>query len=293
MYPESFTNIAQSEKEAIQTIVALIERWSGCPFSHFKESTLIRRIKRRLILTGQATFASYLEYLKEQPGEFRELFESLTIKVSLFFRDPEVFDILEEAVLPLVFRSALGNNQATVRIWCAACATGEEAYSVAILIKEFQKNHSCAREVPVSIIASDIDPGAIQKAATGIYGPESLGTALKRYPYYFHLRETDKGEQYVVDEGICAIISFMPFDFTSPDFQAPPGGVFSDYDIIFLRNVLIYYDEDMKIEVLQKVYKCMKPRGFLVLGKSEAIPGRASGLFRSFSREYKIYVREN
>ncbi|OCC14529.1 Chemotaxis protein methyltransferase CheR [Dissulfuribacter thermophilus] len=281
----------QTEKEALDEIVRILEQWSGCPFSHFKKGTLIRRIKRRLILTRKPTFSIYLDYLKMYPVEFQHLFDSLTIKVSSFFRDPEVFEAVEHGVLPLLFNRIKKTGRGQLRTWSVASAKGEEAYSMGILLCEFMKNNAWARDIPVSVIGSDIDSTAVRTARRGIYKREDLAIALTRYPQYFKRIVVEKDELYEVHPALKKIVSFLTFDCTNPEFKSPPGGVFAEYDIILLRNVLIYYDNEIKERIFKRVFECLKPMGFLILGKSEVMPKHMEKYFKTFSRGHKIYLR--
>lgn len=284
-------SITRNEKDAFWAIVEQMEKWSGCPFSHFKKNTLFRRINRRLILTRQPTFKDYLHFLTTHPEEYQELFDSITIKVSTFFRDPGVFKTIKQGVLPELFRRAQLQSQPVLRVWCAACATGEEAYSIGILIHEHQSDNPRLSNIQPSVLGSDLDPMAIEEAERGVYGLESVSHGLGLYPQYFH-RIVNAGEElYAIDPLVREIVSFVTFDCTNPEFQSPPGGVFAEYDMIFLRNVLIYYDDDIKERMLRKAFHCLKPKGFLVLGKAEVPTGGLASRFQVFSREHKIFIR--
>ncbi len=242
-------------------------------------------------MTRIPTFAIYLDYLKMYPVEFQHLFDSLTIKVSSFFRDPEVFEAIEHGVLPLLFNRIESSGQGQLRTWSVASANGEEAYSMGILLCEFMKKNAWARDIPVSVIGSDVDATAVRTARRGIYKRDDLAMALSRYPQYFKRIIVEKNEFYEVHPALKKIVSFLTFDCTSPEFKSPPGGVFAEYDIILLRNVLIYYDNEIKEKIFKKVFECLKPMGFLILGKSEVMPRTMEKYFKTFSRGHKIYLR--
>ncbi len=287
MYREYCSPMANDERNALDEIVSLMEKWSGCPFSHFKKTTLLRRINRRLILTRCHTLQEYLGLLKREPTEYQRLFDSLTIKVSKFFRDPKVFHTIKDAVLPELFR-----QRGSVRVWCAACATGEEAYSMGILILEFKRERPWAKGVEATVIGSDVDPVAIKMAQQGIYSPESVASALVEYPSYFNRLQSSEEELYAVAPSLKEMVFFLQFDCTTQEFTSPPSGVFAEFDMVFLRNVLIYYDDQMKAHMLHKAYQALRPKGFLVLGKAEGLSGPMREKFTLFSREHKIYVKE-
>ncbi len=280
------------EKEALEKIINIVENWSNCPFSHLKEGTLRRRVKRRLILTKRSSFRDYLNFLINNPKEIPYLFDSLTIKVSAFFRDKEVFETLYLKVMPIIVSLARDRGDGIIRMWSAACATGQETYSLAILAIEFLKNYRLTQEFSLSIIGSDVDEKAVNIARHGVYDKSDVKLALRDFPNYFQRVYDVKEERYGIAEELRSVVSFTHFNCASPCFNAPPGAVFFEYDLIMLRNILIYYDIKVREKIVSKMYNCLLERGFLVLGKSEVIPSRFKGYFLPFHKRHKIYFKE-
>ncbi len=280
--------VSSGDSQALFQVVKQLEQWSGCPFSHYKEGTLRRRIERRMMITKQPDFSSYLRYLSKNVQEYRLLLDSLTLKVSEFFRDREVFEMVKEVVFPAVVgRDDVGGMPA-IRIWSTACAFGEEPYSLAILLLQFLEDHAFGVE-NCTILGTDIDPMAIEKARRGIYPKERLGWVYDQFRDFFwehpHLKS---GEVQLVPK-VRNMVDFFCFDVSSTRFHGPPQAVFAEYDLIFVRNVMIYYDEEVKDVVISKIYGCLKNGGFLVLGRSEVLPDGWKERFLPVSRTLKIY----
>ena len=289
MYPGFCTNTeTDAERKALCQIVQRLEDWSGCPFSHYKEGTLRRRIERRMMLSRQPDFESYLCYLTEHPDELQLLLESLTLKVSEFFRDKEVFETIEAEVLPGLIQE--GSEEPEIRAWSTACALGEEPYSLAIMLTRYleTRGKSTSR---CTILGTDIDPTAVGRARLGVFKKERLGSVYGEFREYFvehpHLKE---GEVQVIPR-VRNIVDFYCFDVSTPRHVAPPQAIFAEYDIIFVRNVMIYYDDEVKERIVRKLYACLRPGGILVLGRSEVLPEGWHRRFAELHRSTKIYRR--
>ena len=253
----------------------------GIDFTVYKPGTIRRRLQLRLAATGMPDYASYHKYLIENPGEMDALIDSLTIKVSYFFRNPFVFEALHEFVLPEIMDAFKDD---TLRIWCAGCATGEEPYSLAILLKEFIKKEAISPKV--FIIGTDIDRQALKDAEKALYSADSL-SEVKKGCLDRHF--TFKDGLYRLDEEIRSMVTFAYHDVT--DLSPPREGIFSDYHLIFCRNVLIYFEQDTCKKVLNSLSGFILQSGCLALGEAEAMPPELMNDFEEALRKTKLFRR--
>ncbi len=283
----------EPEESCLDEIVARVEAWSGCPFSGYNQGTFSRRLMRRMWHLNIKTCQEYLSYLEQTPDEFRLLINSLTIKVSEFFRDHEVFDALREYIIPAVMDNSLRNKNSLVSVWSCACAFGEEAYSVAILLLDYLKKCNLSSDdIQITVIGTDIDEVAVEKAREGVYKYEAIQPVEMQYRDYFmpcdehHISQT----HVRVSDVLKSIVSFTRFDLISSTYMTPPGGIFAEYDIVMCRNVLIYYDSSVQCWAFTKFHSALKPGGFLVLGKAEHISSEMEKYFRQTTCA-KIYQK--
>jgi two-component system CheB/CheR fusion protein len=255
-------------------ILRLVQSATGVDFTYYKHSTISRRIKRRMALRGFATLEDYSRELERNRQEATALCESCLITVTAFFREPEVFDELKKNVFPTL----LENREAAdpIRVWAAGCATGEEAYSIAICLTEFLEDAKVS--VPFEIFATDISEAAIEKARTGIYPPAALTHVSPQRQARFFTR-SERG--YQIAKSIRDKCVFAKHNVG----QDPP---FSKLDLISCCNVLIYLGAVLQHKVLSILRYALKPTGFLVLGPSEGV-GALSEWFRQVDKIHKIY----
>ena len=255
-------------------VFKLLKRGFGLDFSHYKFDTVERRIKRRATLSGFEDFAEYLQRLEEQPRELNSLYRDLLIGVTEFFRDPPAFAALREHVYRPLLREA-GDQE--IRVWVAACATGEEAYSHAILL------HELARETDFSgrlaIFATDVHRHSIETASAGIYSPERLALLPPEQRARYFQPEKD-GAWRIANE-IRQSVVFAPHNL----LQDPP---FTKIDVISCRNLLIYLDPAAQERVISVLHYALKPRGALMLGLSEGV-ARLTDDFEVVDAKQKIY----
>jgi len=247
-------------------------------FSNYRRSSILRRLDRRMRVNRVHTISEYLDYLDKEPEEIDRLYKDLLISVTHFFRDEEAFKALEEKVIPKLFENRKPDDQ--IRIWVPGCATGEEAYSVAILVQEYA---STLDERPeIQIFASDVDKKALEKARTGKY-PNSIKNDIsdERLNRFF----TEDGEMYVVRENLRDLILFAPHDL----LRNPP---FSRIDLITCRNLLIYLNRDLQTEVFNLFHYALRKSGWLFLGKSDSRLG-IENLFNPISKKYRIYRQKS
>ena len=255
-------------------ISALLRVRVGHDFSKYKEKTLIRRIQRRMQVLQIDSVSAYLARLKEDPRQVELLFRELLIGVTQFFRDPNAFSALETTVIPKLLENASAEDQ--VRIWVPGCATGEEVYSIAILVKEALAR----RDAPplVQIFGTDIDEHAIALARSGRYR-KTTGMSAERLARWF----AEEGEEYCP---IKAIREMCVFSIHSV-VKDPP---FSKLELISCRNLLIYLGADLQDRILKTFHYALRPNGILFLGPSESVT-RQSRLFRTLDKSHRIFQR--
>ncbi len=260
----------------IPRILDIIKAHSDVDFHQYKSNTVLRRIERRAGIRQCSNIAEYLKLLKESETEQDTLYRELLIGVTKFFRDPEVFMALSQEVVPKLFASSTA--QEPIRVWIAGCSTGEEAYSLAILLAEFKANAGHSREV--KIFATDIDQHAIDIAAAGSY-PDSIAADVEpeRLSRYF-VRNEHEG-RYTISQAIRSMVVFARHDLT----KSPP---FNRLDLISCRNLFIYLRSEMQERILHLFHFALKPSGFLLLGESETI-GDYDRVFACLDNRHKLY----
>ncbi|MEZ0539488.1 CheR family methyltransferase [Fibrella arboris] len=272
----------RSEKEAndedIRPIIQLIHRAVGVDFSQYKVTTIRRRIIRRMLLYKLDTLTDYTRYLREHPAEARVLYNDLLINVTSFFRDQEAMAYMGDVLLPQLIKAM--SPREPLRIWVPACSTGQEAYSLAMLLLE-AIGEGIANP-PIHIFATDLSEPAITKARQGIYTKsEVVDVSPGRLQRFF----TKIDDQYRIHKTIRDSCVFAPHNL----FKDPP---FSRLDLISCRNLLIYLNSGLQRKAFSAFHYALKPNGFLLLGKSETVSASAS-LFTAVEKNYRVYSRRN
>ena len=247
-------------------------------FSHYKKTTIHRRILRRMVLHRLKNLGDYARLLKESNNEVNALYQDLLITVTNFFRDPKVYDTLAGKILPALFKDRQFND--TLRVWIPGCATGEEAISMAITILEFLGEKAISTSI--QIFATDLNEKAVERARAGIYLRSALQNVLPARLEKFFIKIDG---QYQVIKAIREMIIYAPHNLLND----PP---FSRMDIISCQNVLIYLETNPQNKIMHAFHYALKPTGYLILGKSESI-GSASDLFEQLDKDHKIYRRRN
>lgn len=253
---------------------------SGIDFSVYKTPTILRRLQRRLAATGMQTLSDYLFYLAEHPEEYQQLLSSFLIKVTEFFRDAELFAALRDEVLPALIAHARQSG-GSVRCWSAGCATGEEAYSLAILFAEALGDALEQVPVPVRIFATDLDADAIAFARRGIY-PASALAALP--PDLIARSFTPLDGAFEIAVPLRRLVTFGQHDLGQ---RAP----FPHIDLVLCRNVLIYFTPELQRRTLQLFAFALREGGFLALGKAET-PHLLASTFTDMHPSLKLYQRQ-
>jgi two-component system CheB/CheR fusion protein len=261
----------------LATILHLVRSATGVDFTHYKHSTLARRIKRRMTLRGFENLEDYSRDLEQNREEATALCENCLITVTGFFREPAVFEELKEKVFPALVENRKPEDP--IRIWVPGCATGEEAYSIAISLMEFLEDAKV--RVPFEIFATDISETAIEKARAGTYKDSEVAhVSPQRLARFFTRTE----RRYQIAKIIRDVCVFARHNVA----QDPP---FSKLDLISCCNVLIYLGAVLQRKVLSILHYSLKPTGFLVLGPSESI-GTLSDSFHQVEKTHKIYCMQ-
>ncbi len=264
-------------EDQLQKIFLLIRQETGHDFSHYKRNTILRRVARRLAVHQVDSLETYLKLLAANPAEAAILAREMLITVTNFFRDHNAFAALQEHVIrPLVEEKS---PEAAVRIWVAGCATGEEAYSIAMLLVE--EMGKAERHHPVQIFATDLDEGAIEVGRRGLY-PKSIAADVspERLKRFF----TEENNHYKVKGNIREMIVFAKHNLIK-------DASFSKLDLVCCRNVLIYMDGTLQKKLLPMFHYTLSTGGFLFLGESESI-GTFADLFAPVDAKHKIFRRK-
>lgn len=267
------------DDNALKKIFVLLRGQTGNDFSQYKPSTIYRRIERRMAIHQIETIEGYVKYMQQSPAEVEVLFRDLLIGVTNFFRDPDAFKVLEKQVISRLFANK--PEGAIIRVWSACCSTGEEAYSIAMLMQEYMEE--IRRSYSIQIFATDIDSNAIATARAGIY-PASIASDLSpdRLAHFF-TAEPD-GSAYRIHKGIRDMMIFSEQNV----IKDPP---FSRLDLISCRNFLIYLDKDIQKKLINLFHYALNPGGMLFLGSSENA-GESDNMFAALDRKSRLFLRK-
>ena len=268
---------ADSDKLALRKILQYMKARCGHDFSSYKRATVLRRVGRRMQVNGTPTLADYLAYLRMHPGEIGALMQDLLISFTSYFRGRESYLALEN-IIPSLFKNKTKFDQ--VRVWVPACATGEEAYSIAILLCEYAKKLS--HPPSIQIFATDLDQNAIATARKGIYFQNiAADVPEERLKRFF----TPSEGGYKVKSEIREMVLFAMHDL----LKDPP---FLRLDLVSCRNLLIYLNRDAQGQVFDIFHFALRPEGKLFLGNSENVE-EITGLFEPVDKMHRLYVRKD
>ncbi|HUG02707.1 MAG TPA: chemotaxis protein CheB [Longimicrobiales bacterium] len=264
-----------NHRQLMQKVFALIRARTGRDFSRYKRPTVLRRISRRMQLLQVEELEAYMELLGTDPAEVDALADDILITVTSFFRDPEVFEALAGQVVPRLFKGK--GPEDSVRVWSVGCATGEEAFSLAILLLEEATRHSAPPRIQV--FATDLHQQSLARARDAFYaGDMEADVSPERLQQFF---QAENGG-YRVRQNVRELVLFSQHDLLGD----PP---FSKLDLIACRNLLIYLERDLQREVLALFHYSLTAEGILVLGTSEAV--ETSKLFRVEDKKHRVYRR--
>lgn len=267
-------DICNYNEETYIKILNTIKDYTNTDFFHYKRGTVLRRLEKRMGIYDIDCLEDYLNYISGNTHEIMTLYKEFFIGVTSFFRNPEAFEIIEREIIPKIFeRKSPGS---TVRIWVAGCSTGPEAYTIAILIREYLNNAD--RSYNIKIFATDIDDEALEIASAGVYSSEiEEDISPERLRNFF----VNMGDKYQINKSIRDMVIFAKHNL----IKDPP---FSKLDFITCRNLLIYLQHQIQQNILSYFHFALNQSGYLFLGSSEAI-GESEKFFNTVNSKWKIY----
>ncbi|MDD2896936.1 MAG: chemotaxis protein CheB [Aliarcobacter sp.] len=264
------------DEDILKNIFLILQNQTSHDFSMYKPSTMGRRIERRLAVNKINTIQEYYEYLKRSKNEVNTLFNDLLIGVTNFFRDEEIFLSLEKNAIPKLFLKKTPDS--TIRVWIAGCSTGEEAYSIAILIMEYMQKTK--KSFTIQIFATDIDESAIATARAGVYSSSiTANISQERLENYF-IKNSD-GNSYRIHKNIRDMLIFSVHDI----IKDPP---FSKLDLISCRNLLIYMNIELQQKIISIFHYALNENAILLLGNSETL-GELANLYTVLDAKSKLF----
>lgn len=268
----------QDNTANMNAILRLLQTHTRHDFSSYKSSTLLRRIDRRISVHGLGSMADYFHFLEKNSGEIELLFKELLIGVTSFFRDPPVWDYLEHSALPALLTTL--PRPSLFRAWCAGCSTGEEAYSLAMVLTDVLEQLPESQSISIQIFASDLSPDAIAIARRGEY-PLSISKQISptRLGKFFTLRHGF----YVINQNIRDKVLFAHHDIVID----PP---FTKLDLLICRNLLIYFDSQLQQRLIPLFHYSLRAGALMLLGSSETV-GKVGNLFEPVQSKFRIFQR--
>ncbi|MFZ0883472.1 MAG: chemotaxis protein CheB [Candidatus Acidiferrales bacterium] len=270
--------------EQVHKLLAMLRQATGVDFAEYKQSTLQRRIKRRMVLHRLENIEDYLAYIKERPDELDELYRDVLINVTGFFRDPEAFEALRNVVFPAILQDRQ-TEQGPLRFWVPGCSTGEEAYSIAMVLTEFLWDHarkSATSSKAVQIFATDISDTALDRARGGLYSEASVSEISPERLKRFFLKQSNG---FQVNKSVREMCIFAKQNVA----KDPP---FSNLDLVSCRNLLIYLGPVLQRRVVPALHYALRPGGYLMLGGSESL-GTFADQFSVVDKKSKIYRKKS
>jgi len=270
----------------IKKILDYLQKQKGFDFSGYRRSMLERRINKRLLATETGNINEYFQFLINNQREGDELIDALTINVSQFFRNPLVFEFISNKLIPWLIMEKLKKKEKYLRIWSAGCATGEEPYSLAIIFKEFLEKENL--ELDLRIFATDIDKKSLKSAKEGVYNFESMKEVKYGLLSKYFIQENSS---FKIIPKIKNMVNFSFYDLLEQNSYAPSESIFGNFDLIFCRNVLIYFNLEYQDKIFEKLHYSLTPSGYLILGEAEMISKRYERYFTRLSEFVKVFQK--
>jgi len=271
----------------VDKVLAELKQARGIDLSGYRRSTLERRLCARMAQLRLNDSEAYFRKLHSDPSEYPHLIDCILINVSSFFRNPIVFEIVAQSILPSIIESKRLAGLNELRVWCAGCAKGEEAYSIAILAHQVLQREE--QDWTPYIFATDMDSDSLRQAEEAVFPRESLeNTKLCILDEYF----IPQGNSYKVCPQIREMVRFSRYDLTSPKTVAPAESVFGTFDLVSCRNVLIYFTGEIQDLILNKLYKSLDIGGYLILGESETLSPGMKPVFRTIDNRNRIFMKQ-
>lgn len=266
------------DNQELKALCIQIYKATGIDFSEYKEETLLRRLEKRKETLGVHTAQAYQKLISIRPEELHQLQQLFLVSVSSFFRDSESFAVLKIA-LEKQLKSK--NPGEPIRVWIPGCATGEEAYTMAIILKELTLEST--KDHPIQIFACDLNQDALAVCQEGLY----KGASFKEMPREVRSRHfMSHGERYEISPEIRSYVKFEHCDILG---YIPPA----DIDIVSCRNLLIYLKSNLQDQVIRKFYDCLRPQGLLFIGQSESLSFTGSALFAPVDNYHRLFRKRN
>ena len=246
---------------------------------YYKDSHFKRRIDVRLRATRSKSYKEYLDVLKNDREEYPILLETLTVNVTNFFRNSEVYDVVEKEVIPTVVKAKNSTRLRNIKIWSAGCSIGVEAYSISMLL-----HHILGRNInnyTINITGTDIDKASLIKAQKGVYTETEMKDVRPAFLKKYFVKE---GNEYHIIDELKKMTRFKSHDMIS-------GPKMKGFDIIFCRNVTIYFEKELQEMLYHGFYDGLNNDGFFIMGKTETLIGPAKDLFTPYNSKERIYVK--
>ncbi len=268
-----------TDEKGFELLMIKIRNDRGFHGEGYKIKYIKRRVAVRMRTRKIVTYRQYINLLNDDPEEYGHLMNALTINVTSFFRNPETFNYISGTVLPVIAKRKMTHRISTLRIWSGGCASGEETWSLAILADQNIKSRYPG--ISISILGTDIDKEAIAKAQLGRYNDESMKDVSPdlKHKYFSH-----ENSSWVIKPFLRSNVRFMQTDLMNQKVNGP-------FDIIFCRNVMIYFTRDIQDSLNAYFHRILNYNGFLVLGKTETILGKTAQLFTRYNVSERIYVK--
>jgi chemotaxis protein methyltransferase CheR len=250
-------------KEKNRTITELLLKLKGVDVSKYDGLFLNRSLQKRIKATNCVSEGAYYTFLEQDEKEGANFMDSLNISYTDFFRNTLTFSALERIILPSIILNNANTRRKEIRIWSAACAAGQEAYSLAILLEELKNGNS---KINFRIFATDQDVAQINVAQDGMYPADALNNmSMKRADQWF-IRQ---GNKYTVKPELKRNIDFSVFDLVCGQLSCPPASIFGDFDLVICANILYYYKPEHQKIIIEKAGNCLTNDGYLVTGETE------------------------
>lgn len=266
--------------------IQLMSRRFELDISSYDRSFLEKVLLSRMSACNCDTAGNYLILLKETPAESIVLLAQLSNSYSEFFRNPVTFSLLEQLILPKLFCRKAKIPAPEIRIWSAGCASGQEAYSLAILLDEHKEKHK--DDGGYRILATDRSESELEVARKGVFDLKTVkNIPIGLTEKYF----SRHGDSFLLDQAIREQPDFSCYDLLSKDSSSPPSGIYGDYDLILCCNVLFYYEPEYQQIILNKIHRSLKPGGYFVTGEAETHLVKAFGGFRPYLQPSAIFVK--
>jgi chemotaxis protein methyltransferase CheR len=251
-------------KNSFESISKILMQVYQVDLSNFNISFLSNLLKNRLDEIGFHSEEEYGAFLAQNEQEGKKFIESLYISFSEFFRNPLTYSVLEQLILPALILQNKNKKQKEIRIWSAACAGGQEVYSLTMLLEEIMNGTD--RKSSYRIFASDLSENQLTVAKNGKYPINNLGNiSLKRSQRWFK----HDGEYYSIKPELKQNIDFSLFDLLDQNLCSPPSSIFGDFDLVICSNILFYYNESCRKDILQKISQSLTSGGYLITGEAE------------------------